>query len=106
MEAAVVIRGKPQFFDDLGTGTSTDAEWKALLCAIVLAQDLGLQNVEFVGDSLEVTRQASLAASTGHATSWQAAAFLSVLAQYRTGRIRWTKREQNLAGIALESRRL
>lgn len=105
IEAAVVIRGKPQFFDDLGTGTSTDAEWRALLCAIVLAQDLGLHDVEFVGDSLEVTRHANHAVSTGHATSGQTAAFLSLFAQYRTGRIRWIKREQNLAGIALESRR-
>lgn len=105
MEAAVVIRGKPQFFDHLGAGTNTDAEWQALFCAIVLAQDLGLQDVEFVGDSLEVTRNANLAASTGHATSGQAAAFLALLAEYRTGRIRWIKREQNLAGIALESRR-
>ena len=100
-----MIRGKPQFFDDLGTGTSTDAEWHALLCAIVLVQDLGLHDVEFVGDSLEVTLHANLAASTGHATSEQAAALLSLLAQNRTGRIRWIKREQNLAGIALESRR-
>jgi ribonuclease HI len=105
MEVAVVIRGKPQFFDDLGTGTSTDAEWQALLCAMVLAQELGLQDVAFVGDSLEVTRQANLTASTGHAPSEQAAVYLSLLAQYRTGRIHWIKRKQNLAGIALESRR-
>lgn len=67
MEAAVVVRGNAHFFDDLGTGSNTDAEWQALLCAIKLARDLGLQDVEFVGDSLEVTRQANLAASTGHA---------------------------------------
>ncbi len=51
------------------------------------------------------TRQANLTASTGHAPSEQAAVFLSLLAQYRTGRIHWIKRKQNLAGIALESRR-
>ncbi len=105
MEAAVVVRGNAHFFDDLGTGSNTDAEWQALLCAIKLARDLGLQDVEFVGDSLEVTRQANLAASTGHAKSEHAASLLSLLAQYRPGRIRWIKREQNLAGIALESRR-
>jgi ribonuclease HI len=105
MEVAVVVRGNPQFFDDLGTGSNTDAEWQALLCAIVLARDLGLQDVEFIGDSLEVTRHANLAASTGHAMSGHAASFLSILAQYRPGRIRWIKREQNLAGIALHARR-
>lgn len=104
MEAAVVVRGNPQFFDDLGTGSNTDAEWQALLCAIVLARDLGLQDVEFVGDSLDVTRNANLAASTGLATSAHAASFLALLAQYRPGKISWIKREQNLAGIALQSR--
>jgi ribonuclease HI len=105
MEAAVVVRGQVQFFDDLGTGSNTDAEWQALLFAIELARDRGEQNVEFVGDSLEVTRQANFAASTGQARSGHAAAFLSLLEQYRPGRIRWIKREQNLAGIALNVRR-
>jgi len=105
IEAAVVVRGSPHFFDNLGTGSNTDAEWQALLCAIVLARDLGLENVEFVGDSLEVTQGANLAASTGHAKSGHAASLLSILAHYRPGRIRWIKREQNLAGIALASRR-
>ena len=105
MEAAVVVRGRPCFFDHLGTGSNTDAEWQALLCAIALARELGLQDVEFVGDSRDVTRAANLAASTGRATSAQTASFLALLAQYRPGRISWIKREQNLAGIALEARR-
>lgn len=105
IEAAVVVRGTPYFFDDLGTGSNTEAEWQALLCAIALARDLGLGDVEFVGDSLEVTRQANIAVSVGHAKSGHAAAFLALVAQYRPGRIRWIKREQNLAGIALQSRR-
>ncbi|CDO36505.1 conserved hypothetical protein [Novosphingobium sp. KN65.2] len=105
MEAAVVVRGQAQFFDDLGTGSNTDAEWLALLFAIKLAQELGERNVEFVGDSLDVTRQANFAASTGQARSDHAAAFLSLIEQYRPGRIRWIKREQNLAGIALDARR-
>lgn len=105
MEAAVVVSGNAHFFDDLGTGSNTDAEWQALLCAIKLARDLGLQDVAFVGDSLEVTRQANLTASTSHAKSEHAASLLSLIAQYRPGRIRWIKREQNLAGIAIASRR-
>lgn len=105
IEAAVVVRGQTHFFDDLGTGSNTDAEWQALLCAIALARDLGLEDVEFIGDSLEVTRQAALTASTGRAGSGNAAAFQALIAQYSPGRIRWIKRGQNLAGIALESRR-
>jgi len=105
MEAAVVVRGVLHVFDDLGTGSSTEAEWLALIRAIELARDLGLEDVEFVGDSLDVIRQANLAASTGHARSPHVAVLLRHLRQYRPGRIRWIKREQNLAGIGLESRR-
>ena len=106
MEAAVVIRGQPQFFDDLGTGSNTDAEWQALFCAIAAARTLGEHDVEYVGDSLEVARQANLAASTGQAKPGQAATFLALVAEHRQARVRWVKREQNLAGKALESRRI
>jgi ribonuclease HI len=105
MEAAVVVRGQARFFDNLGTGSNTDAEWQALLFAIRLARDLGEQNVEFIGDSLDVIRQAEFAVSTGQAWSGHTASFLSLVEQYRPGRIRWIKREQNLAGIALDARR-
>ena len=105
MEAAVVVRGQPHFYGDLGTGTNSDAEWQALLCAVALARDLGEHDVEFVGDARAVTEEARIAARTGRATSAQAAAFLLALGPYRPGRIRWIKREQNLAGIALEARR-
>ena len=104
MEAAVVVRGEPHFFGALGMGSSTDAEWQALFCAVAFARERGLQDAVFVGDSREVTRQASLAASTGHAGSRHAAAFLALIAQYRPGQIRWIRREQNLAGVALNAR--
>ena len=105
MEAAVVVRGITPFIDDLGIGSNTDAEWHALNCAILLARDIGEPDAEFIGDSIEVIRQANIAASTGMAHSDHAAAFLSTIRQYRPGRIRWIKRTQNLAGIALQSRR-
>jgi ribonuclease HI len=105
MEAAVVIRGKSHFFNDLGTGSNSDAEWRALFCAIRLARHLGEHDVAFIGDSKEVISEANLAATAGHARSAHAAVFLSIAAQGRPGRIRWIKREQNLAGIALEARR-
>lgn len=105
IEAAVVVRGRPQFFDELGTGSNTDAEWQALLCAVGVARDMGLEDVVLVGDSREVTRQASIALKTGHASSGHAASLLSILQAYRPARVRWIKREQNLAGIALQARR-
>lgn len=109
IEAAVVLRGVTHVFDDLGVGSNSDAEWRALVCALELAQSAGLANVELIGDAREVIGQANLALS-GAAVSGatvsggHAAAFLSVAAKGRPARIRWIKREQNLAGIALASR--
>ncbi|MFN3457541.1 MAG: reverse transcriptase-like protein [Novosphingobium sp.] len=105
IEAAVVIRGTPHFFDDLGTGSNTCAEWQALLCAMTLARDLGLQDFQLLGDSREVVREACVALSTGVPTNARTSSLLALAAQCRPRRIRWIKREQNLAGIALERRR-
>ena len=38
MEVAVVARGVAYFFDNVGCGTSSDAEWLALRLALQLAQ--------------------------------------------------------------------
>ncbi|WP_234031832.1 ribonuclease HI [Porphyrobacter sp. SLTP] len=59
MEAAVVARGVTHFYDDLGYGTNSDAEWLALRLALQLAHSLGEPEFDLVGDSLEVIRQAS-----------------------------------------------
>lgn len=105
IEAAVVVRGDRHYFDDLGSGTNTSAEWQALLCALTLARNLGLQDFDLLGDSLEAVREANAALSSGVATSDRTQALLALTAQCRPRRIRWIKREQNLAGIALEARR-
>lgn len=42
IEAAVVVRGVPHLFDDLGHGNNSDAEWLALICALELAHSLSL----------------------------------------------------------------
>ena len=104
MEAAVVIRGTDYIFDDLGVGTSSDAEWLALIRALELSQSLGLNEIELVGDALPVIRQANFALSKGHAVHCHAATFLALATEARPARIRWIKREQNLAGIALNRR--
>ena len=104
IEAAVVVRGMAHMFDDLGHGTNSDAEWLALICALKLAQSLDLGDVAFIGDAAEVIQQANSALSTGCARHAHAAAFLALTAITPVARIRWIKREQNLAGIALAAR--
>lgn len=101
VEAAVVVRGQAHLFDDLGHGTNSDAEWMALMCAVKLVQSLALSNVELIGDAVEVIDQANTALRTGRASCPHAATFLAVTRGAPIARIRWIKREQNLAGIAL-----
>lgn len=104
IEAAVVVRGVSHLFDDMGLGTNSDAEWLALICALKLSQSLGLHNTELIGDAVEVIQQANCALRNGHALPGHAATFLALATQHPPARIRWIKREQNLAGIALASR--
>ena len=108
MEAAVVVRGAIHLFDDLGFGTNSDAEWLALIRAAELAQTMGLADIVLMGDAKEVIRQANTALRHGPtakaATPGHTARFLSLAASLGPVRIRWIKREQNLAGIALAAR--
>jgi ribonuclease HI len=104
IETAVVVRGVSHLFDDLGHGTNSDAEWLALICALELAQSLSLTNIELIGDAREVIQQAQSAMSTGRAKHGHAARFLALMAGNPRARIRWIKRAQNLAGIALAAR--
>ncbi len=104
MEAAVVVRGAVHLFDDLGIGTNGDAEWLALIRALELAQRLGLTGVELIGDASEVIRKANLALTAGHDVEGHAAIFRALAATSPPARIRWIRRAQNLAGIALAAR--
>ncbi|WP_404979626.1 reverse transcriptase-like protein [Croceicoccus sp. BE223] len=104
MEAAVVMRGVALFFEDLGAGTSHDAEWLALIRGLELAQAAGLRDFELIGDALHVIRGAQRVLDTGHATSPYEEALKLLVAKGRPARIRWVKREQNLAGIRLAAR--
>lgn len=101
IEAAVVMRGAVYHFEDLGTGTNSDAEWLALIRAVELARGGMVHDVVLLGDALEVIRQARIALSRGQAPHAHAAAFLAAASGLGSLRLRWIKREQNLAGIAL-----
>jgi len=106
IEAAVVARGLTHFFDDLGSGTSHDAEWLALRMALEVAQTLGEPEFDLVGDCANVIAQAKgLARCRTQAAADHSAAFREAAAAAPPRRVRWIARAQNLAGIALARRR-
>jgi ribonuclease HI len=102
----VVVRGVTQVFDDLGSGTSEDAEWLALRTALRIAQASGESDFDLLGDSAHVIAQANgTAKGRGQAALDHRAAFGDAAASAPPRRIRWIQRNQNLAGIALARRR-
>jgi ribonuclease HI len=106
IEVAVVARGVPYFFDELGSGTSSDAEWLALLQALRLAQSLSEPDFDLIGDSAHVIAQANgLSSCRSQSSRDHHAEFREIAASAPPQRIRWAPRAQNLAGIALERRR-
>ena len=99
MATAVVVRGHAYFQRDLGPGSSMDAEWLALIHAVTIAGELGLTDVVFLGDSLAVIGQANGTAKCRGAYRRHLEA-LKLASP--SPHIRYVKRTQNLAGIALE----
>lgn len=104
IEVAVVVRGKAHVFEDRGHGTNSDAEWLALLRALEICRDEGLHGVRLIGDAVEVVRQANRALASGRAGSPHEARLLELAGEVLPARVRWIRREQNLAGIALAAR--
>jgi ribonuclease HI len=105
IEVAVVARGAACLHDDLGSGTSEDAEWLALRMALQHAQSLGEPHFDLIGDCANVIAQANgTAKCRTPAAAEHRAAFLKAAAAAPPARIRWIARNQNLAGIALARR--
>ncbi len=100
MEIAVVVGGEAHVLPDMGTGSSMDAEWLALIHALRLALDLGLAEFVLLGDSAAVIGQADGTLKCRGAGVRHMAEFRA-LAGDRPPAIRYIKRSQNLAGIAL-----
>lgn len=102
IETAVVVNGVRHVVTDAGYGDNNDAEWLALIAAAVIAADLGIRDVEFVGDSAVVVTQANGVAPCrsealrAHLTEYRAA-----IAGFASARVRRVPRSRNLAGIAL-----
>ncbi|HEX8381402.1 MAG TPA: reverse transcriptase-like protein [Allosphingosinicella sp.] len=106
IEVAVVARGQSYHFDDLGDGSSNDAEWLALRLALRLGQSLAEPGFELIGDCANVIAQANgLSRCRTPAAAEHRARFQESASCNPPTRIRWISRTQNLAGIALARRR-
>lgn len=103
MEVAVVARGRLHHRPDVGHGTSTLAEWKALLFAMEIGSDLGERELVLVGDSTCVIHQANGAwKCRGSDLAECLTEFRSRGSHFTKVRVRHIARTQNLAGIALD----
>lgn len=104
IEAAVVVRGVAHVSDDLGIGSNSDAEWLALIRALEVAHAQGLGEVDLIGDAVEVIGHADRALRGGEPANHHAVRFVELAAKGPPVRVRWIRRAQNLAGIALAAR--
>lgn len=101
MEIAVVAGGVVEIDRDVGTGSSMDAEWLALIAALRLARRRGLSDVVLLGDAAAVVAQANGAVRVRGTAVQHLAIFRELVGEGPAPRIRHIKRTQNLAGIAL-----
>jgi ribonuclease HI len=101
METALVVRGERHIRRDLGPGTAMDAEWLALIEAVRHAHDHGLIDAVLLGDAAAVIAQANGRVRCPPSCARYMEVFLSLPRPAGRLRIRYVKRAQNLAGIAL-----
>jgi ribonuclease HI len=101
MEVAIVIGGRSFIERDLGMGTSMDAEWLALIKAMRHAHDCDLIDPLLLGDAAAVIAQANGSARCPPSCAAHLQLFRALPRPPGRVRIRYVKRSQNLAGIAL-----
>ena len=101
METAVVLRGQAHVRPNRGSGSSIEAEWLALIDALTLAREQGLTDVVLLGDCMPVIEQANGRAPCRGDGVPHLATFRALAAAGSAPRIRYIRRGQNLAGIAL-----
>ncbi len=102
MELAVVAGGRSHVERGLGAGTSMEAEWLALIAAAKLAWSLRIADAVLLGDAAAVIAQAKGLVRVPAAHRQHLDAFNNVPRTPGRLRLRYIKRAQNLAGIALE----
>ena len=101
METAVVTAGHATIVRDLGPGTSSDAEWLALIHALTIARSLDLPDFVLIGDSADVIAKANGDIRPHGDVARYVARFRAIATSAKPPRVRHVKRSQNLAGIAL-----
>jgi ribonuclease HI len=99
MEIAVVAGGNTHILRSIGYGSSMDAEWRALLHALRIAQTIG--DYVLIGDAVAVVAQANGMVKCRGTNIAHLAAFRALVGGPDIPRVRTVKRTQNLAGIAL-----
>jgi ribonuclease HI len=104
MELAVVTGGRMTILPDVGLGTSKDAEWLALIQAVIVAQQLDLDDFVLLGDAVDVVEKANGRISCRGTELLHLDRFQALLAPLQRPQLRYIKRSQNLAGIALAQR--
>jgi ribonuclease HI len=100
IEVAVVAKGQTTIRRDLGEGGNGDAEWLALIEGLTVAQSLGLSDFVLLGDASNVIAKANGKMRCRDADLPYFGRLLT-LAGGSAPRVRYIKRFQNLAGIAL-----
>jgi len=102
IQVAVVARGVVHHVTDMGQGSSELAEWLALLHGLHVAGTIGERDIVLLGDSVGVIAQANGAAKCRNAELCVCLdQFQQLAATFERVRVRYIRRNQNLAGIAL-----
>lgn len=101
MEIAVVAAGRTYIRRDVGYGTSADAEWLALIEALRIARTLDMADFVLLGDAIAVIGPASGAIKCRGGAARHLHTLNELSVGFAPPRIRYIRRSQNLAGIAL-----
>jgi ribonuclease HI len=101
MEIAVVALGLTTVLSDVGYGTSSDAEWLALVHALTVTKSLGLPEFILLGNAADVIAKANGIVNCRGKDAQHVERFRELAMSAYAPRVRYIKRSQNLAGIAL-----
>ena len=104
IEVAVVAGGQVHLRTDLGRGSNQDAEWLALIEALRVVRAIGATDVVLLGDAASVIGPATGAAKCRGVAVGHMRTLRELAGEAGLPPIRYVKRSQNLAGIALAKR--